>query len=159
MELFTPATHVAEAENRIWLPAWSIVAESWYGRPRLRAFADIGNVVPFSLEPLRGAVGENLMLCVAFRNGTRWVRYPLWEHALFEDLEVYTGERLGIAARIEFWTINSAAPSLPAGISLGIGQLTNQQWRCALRLANNIFLATTSNLSAYDEPCSPFFPA
>lgn len=99
------------------------------------------------------------MVCVAFRTGTVWTRYVLWEHELFPHLETYQGERLGVAARLEYWTISALAPSVPAGIVLGIGRLTNQEWRCSLKTGGNVFLAATENFSAYDESCSPFFPA
>lgn len=159
MEAFTPAFHVREAEDTIQLPAWSIAAESWYGQPRLRAFAEIGNVVPFSLEPPREAFGSNVMVCVAFRTGTTWTRYTLWDSPLFPHLETYQGERLGVGARLEYWTINALAPSVPEGVVLGIGRLTNQEWRCSLKSGGNVFLGLDNNSSAYDEPCSPFFPA
>ena len=85
---------------------------NWTGVSDLLSTWDINNSSEFSLQLPITAPNSTFLLCVAWEDsGGNAFRYKLWDGGVLH-YPVYNGERIGVDAKLEVWSIESVTAEL-----------------------------------------------
>lgn len=144
------------------IPAFTLAIPTWTGASLILAEYPIGNDYYFSFRvPIR-QFGSHFVPAIRWTVDEVTSRYVLFEHddaVLY--FPAYDGERIGLSAVLEIWSVNSAsAPTLSAARTLQISQLV---WPneancscCENPSQNQLLSARESSIVDVYAYCNPF---
>lgn len=114
------------------LPAFLLAPSTWTGTSIVLAEIAIGNTWNFSFLMPIVPFGVNFVPAVRWQSGTVIYRYKFWTANEVLYYPVYDGQRIGTAAIIEIWSVNStSAPENDAAVTLEISPLVFPPNPCA----------------------------
>lgn len=118
---YSAATVIQPERVGFVVPDFLLSVPVWSGASTVLAEFPIGNTnYYFSLKLPIAAFGSNFIAAIRWKVSDTCYRYKLWDNALgVLYYPIYAGERIGLNATLEIWSINSAsAPTLDADTTL-----------------------------------------
>jgi hypothetical protein len=123
---FTNATYLQPTRIKIVIPAFTLDIPTWANASQLLAEFPVGNTdYYFSLKLPTPAFGSEFICAIRWKLDDICSRFKLWNDTLgILYFPIYSGERIGLNAIIEIWSIDSNdAPTLSADKTLYSSQI------------------------------------
>lgn len=143
---YTHASIQEPTRTEVILPAFDYDVV-WAGVSDLLATWEINNTTEFSLKLPIDAPNDTFVLCVAWDDeDSNTFRYKLWEGGVLH-YPVYDGERLGVSARLEVWSLELDHATLDEEYTLYSSWLTEPEvCICTGGAATPVTIETTESI-------------
>lgn len=153
---YKSATVIQSQRVQIIVPAFSFSLPVWEGASSFLGEMQFGNDYYFSFKTPIRQFGEGFVLAIRWRDDGVDYRMKLWEdvdEVLYYPL--YDGERIGLGAVLEIWSVNSdAAPVNPAAYTLKSSLLAFPNGSCCTCCSNPDVSQVLAVVAA--DPCAPY---
>lgn len=116
---FTPGTVQTPTRSRLIVPAFTLDLPQWTGASDFISEFAINNTEPFSLKLPITSFGVNFVLAIRWSSSGVAYRFKLWDDSrAVLYYPVYNGERIGVNAVLEVWSVNGGIPLLTSAQDL-----------------------------------------
>jgi len=123
---FRDANSIEAQRKKIIIPSFTLSVPVWAGASALLAQFPIGNTdYYFSFKLPFTVFGSNFVPAIRWKLDDTCYRFVFWENSkAVLYYPVYAGERIGLSAVLEIWSINSSsAPVLTSNTTLYSSQI------------------------------------
>lgn len=165
-----PIGKLTRTETFITLPSFSVDV-TWQGYSDIVASFNFEGPNNFSLTGfnIKPSPTPNYLLCVMWKTISGQVyRYKLWSgvgEAVYENIPLYSGQKIGKNFRFEIWSTNSTPAVQSTAITIGTSKLGQLDYRWGQDGAlvnsdgqNGLFFNINSNISLPGNPAYRWNP-